>query len=217
MKDLIKKFVWILFEISWPLGLGMLLFYGGLLSCWIFKDPWVFMCVWISVQALSMITPFVLSVFDKIRFLSTLVGGLWGGGVYAWILYRFIMLEKEALSPLTKSQILKEILHFGGSREDYLKLGCVFWSLSAMGASFYVIKYALTSFKGRKTFLKNKPMHQKERSTHGSATLIGRKELGILNQKQGIPIGVYQSKILEIREPLQLKEKLKTLKLSLAQ
>ena len=89
MKDFFRKFVWILFEISWPLGLGILLFYGVPYSGWFFKDPRIFLCVWISVQALSMIVPFVLSVFDKIRSLSALVGGLWGGGVYACILYRF--------------------------------------------------------------------------------------------------------------------------------
>ena len=124
----------------------------------------------------------------------------------------FMMEGKEALSPLTKSQILKEILHFGDSGEDYLKLGCVFWSMSAIGASFYVLKYALTSLKGRKTPLKNKSIHREERSTHGSATLIGLKELKALNQKQGIPIGVYLPKILETQDPLQFKEKLQTLK-----
>ena len=215
MKDFCKRLAWIFFEISWPLVLGFVLLRGVPLGAGFFKDSHVFICVWVGIQSMSMMVPLILYVFDKISVLSVLVSGLWGGGVYAFILYHLILEWKEVLQSTTKHQILTGNLHFGTEEEIFLKLGVLFWSLGAFGGSFYVLKYALTSLKARNAPLKNslKMRHtQEESSTHGSAILANRAEIDVLNQKEGIPVGCYSSKILKERDPFRLKEKLQTLK-----
>lgn len=213
MRNILKNVGLIVFESLWPLALGVLLYFGGASCSSLFDNYLLFVFFWVGIQIGVILLPFGLLTFEKIRVLSVFVGVIWAIGVYGYFLCTVSHFLEKSLLNISGKTLLKNLTHFKWDDPHVLMMSFMFlWSVSALGLSFYVLKYALTSLKGTKAILKKKNRNPENSSTHGSAIFSSLKEISALNNPDGIPIGMYTSKSLRESDPLKRKALLKSLK-----